>query len=154
MQNVTFSSTHVTAHALSAHSWCLTAQVHLPYISDENADEDPEVKITTAADGPAYSKMRELMVNKGRKVPPTNRVDVLHVCVCLVSQCGVCGNGFLISIFIRDHIILEHGSPCTFACVRQLLLGGGRSQEFDANMSTTKFLDLTWKPCFSKLRLR
>eukprot|EP00238_Polyblepharides_amylifera_P008923 CAMPEP_0196581100 /NCGR_PEP_ID=MMETSP1081-20130531/32395_1 /TAXON_ID=36882 /ORGANISM="Pyramimonas amylifera, Strain CCMP720" /LENGTH=334 /DNA_ID=CAMNT_0041901201 /DNA_START=104 /DNA_END=1105 /DNA_ORIENTATION=+ len=40
--------------------------VHLPYIADENADEDPEVKITSAGEGPAFAKMREIMVNKGR----------------------------------------------------------------------------------------
>jgi hypothetical protein len=42
--------------------------VHLPYVADENADEDPEIKISIAAEGPAFSKMREIMVSKGRKV--------------------------------------------------------------------------------------
>lgn len=37
-------------------------------MADENADEEPEIKISVAAEGPAFSKMREMMVSKGRKV--------------------------------------------------------------------------------------
>jgi hypothetical protein len=44
------------------------AQVHLPYVADENAEEDPEIKILVASEGPAFTKMREIMVSKGRKV--------------------------------------------------------------------------------------
>ena len=40
-------------------------------MADENADEDPEIKISIAAQGPAFSKMREIMVSKGRKVKST-----------------------------------------------------------------------------------
>lgn len=42
--------------------------VLFPYIADENADEDPEIRITASKDGPLYSKCRDIMVNKGRKV--------------------------------------------------------------------------------------
>mmetsp|Transcript_40416 Transcript_40416/g.49019 ORF Transcript_40416/g.49019 Transcript_40416/m.49019 type:complete len:346 (+) Transcript_40416:128-1165(+) len=42
--------------------------VHLPYIADENADEDPEVKITTQKEGPAFTKMKEAMLKQGKKL--------------------------------------------------------------------------------------
>lgn len=42
--------------------------VHLPYVADENSDEDPEIKILTASEGPATTNMRQLMLSKGRKV--------------------------------------------------------------------------------------
>eukprot|EP00242_Pyramimonas_sp_CCMP2087_P011830 CAMPEP_0198202678 /NCGR_PEP_ID=MMETSP1445-20131203/5885_1 /TAXON_ID=36898 /ORGANISM="Pyramimonas sp., Strain CCMP2087" /LENGTH=348 /DNA_ID=CAMNT_0043873727 /DNA_START=632 /DNA_END=1678 /DNA_ORIENTATION=+ len=42
--------------------------VHFPYIADENADEDPEIRITVSKEGPLYSKCRGIMVDKGRKM--------------------------------------------------------------------------------------
>lgn len=43
-------------------------EVKVPYISEENHDEDPEVQITVTSGGAAAEKMRNLIVNHGRKI--------------------------------------------------------------------------------------
>jgi len=45
-----------------------TGEIKLPYISEENHDEDPEVQVSTHSGGAAAEKMRELIVSKGRPV--------------------------------------------------------------------------------------
>ncbi|XP_022766835.1 activator of 90 kDa heat shock protein ATPase homolog 1-like [Durio zibethinus] len=40
--------------------------VEIPYISDENADEDPEVKVTVKDEGPIGKTLKEAMLAKGK----------------------------------------------------------------------------------------
>ena len=40
----------------------------LPYISDENADEDPELTVSLADEGTAQQRLKQAFVNKGKKV--------------------------------------------------------------------------------------
>ncbi|OMO68922.1 Activator of Hsp90 ATPase 1-like protein [Corchorus olitorius] len=40
--------------------------VEIPYIADENADEDPEVKVTVKDDGPIGKTLKEAMLAKGK----------------------------------------------------------------------------------------
>ncbi|KAI4348795.1 hypothetical protein L6164_009473 [Bauhinia variegata] len=40
--------------------------VEIPYISDENADEDPELKVTVKDEGPIGKRLKEAMVSKGK----------------------------------------------------------------------------------------
>lgn len=40
--------------------------VEIPYISDENADEDPELKFTVNDEGPVGKRLKEAMVSKGK----------------------------------------------------------------------------------------
>lgn len=42
--------------------------VEIPYIADENADEDPEVKILVKDEGPLEKRLKEAMVAKGKPV--------------------------------------------------------------------------------------
>lgn len=42
--------------------------VEIPYIADENADEDPEVKVLVKDDGPLGKRLKEAMVSKGKPV--------------------------------------------------------------------------------------
>ncbi|KAJ9181203.1 hypothetical protein P3X46_009357 [Hevea brasiliensis] len=42
--------------------------VEIPYISDENADEDPEIKVTVKDEGPIGKTLKEAMVAKGKPV--------------------------------------------------------------------------------------
>ncbi|KAG8648826.1 hypothetical protein MANES_08G042800v8 [Manihot esculenta] len=42
--------------------------VEIPYISDENADEDPEIKVIVKDDGPVGKVLKEAMVAKGKPV--------------------------------------------------------------------------------------
>lgn len=43
-----------------------SGQVHLPYIAEENSDEDPEVKVSVSADNAASARLRELMLAEGK----------------------------------------------------------------------------------------
>lgn len=38
----------------------------IPYISDENADEDPEVRVSVKDEGPVGKRLKEAMVSKGK----------------------------------------------------------------------------------------
>ncbi|RAL51779.1 unnamed protein product [Cuscuta campestris] len=40
--------------------------VEIPYISDENADEDPEIKVTTREDGPIEKRLKDAFIAKGK----------------------------------------------------------------------------------------
>ncbi|KAJ8754553.1 hypothetical protein K2173_005714 [Erythroxylum novogranatense] len=40
--------------------------VEVPYISDENADEDPEIRVTVKDEGPVGKRLKEAMLNKGK----------------------------------------------------------------------------------------
>ncbi|KAK4281799.1 hypothetical protein QN277_013251 [Acacia crassicarpa] len=40
--------------------------VEIPYISDENADEDPELKVTVKGEGPIAKRLKEAMISKGK----------------------------------------------------------------------------------------
>ena len=40
----------------------------LPYISDENADEDPELTVSLTFEGPAQQRLKQAFVNKGKQV--------------------------------------------------------------------------------------
>ncbi|CAN1772889.1 Activator of 90 kDa heat shock protein ATPase homolog 1 [Linum perenne] len=42
--------------------------VEIPYISDENADEDPEIRVTVKDDGPIGRRLKEAMLAKGKPV--------------------------------------------------------------------------------------
>ncbi|KFK38570.1 hypothetical protein AALP_AA3G130700 [Arabis alpina] len=42
--------------------------VEMPYISDENADEDPEVRFSIKDDGPIGKTLKEAMVSKGKSM--------------------------------------------------------------------------------------
>ncbi|XP_062003825.1 uncharacterized protein LOC133721272 [Rosa rugosa] len=42
--------------------------VEIPYIADENADEDPEVKVSVKDEGPIGRRIKEAMVAKGKPV--------------------------------------------------------------------------------------
>ncbi|KAF8403929.1 hypothetical protein HHK36_012036 [Tetracentron sinense] len=42
--------------------------VEFPYIADENADEDPEVKVTVKDDGPIGKRLKEAFISKGKPV--------------------------------------------------------------------------------------
>ncbi|KAJ7971429.1 activator of 90 kDa heat shock protein ATPase-like [Quillaja saponaria] len=42
--------------------------VEIPYIADENADEDPEVRITVKDEGPIGRRLKEAMLSKGKPV--------------------------------------------------------------------------------------
>ncbi|KAF5207383.1 activator of heat shock protein ATPase-like protein [Thalictrum thalictroides] len=42
--------------------------VEFPYIADENADEDPEVKITVRDDGPVGKRLKDAFFSKGKNV--------------------------------------------------------------------------------------
>ncbi|PIA53355.1 hypothetical protein AQUCO_00900138v1 [Aquilegia coerulea] len=42
--------------------------VEFPYIADENADEDPEVKITVRDDGPIGKRLKDAFFSKGKNV--------------------------------------------------------------------------------------
>ncbi|KAF8019820.1 hypothetical protein BT93_G0495 [Corymbia citriodora subsp. variegata] len=42
--------------------------VEIPYIADENADEDPEVKVLVKDDGPIGKRLKEAMVSRGKPV--------------------------------------------------------------------------------------
>ncbi|WCJ34045.1 hypothetical protein M5689_015371 [Euphorbia peplus] len=42
--------------------------VELPYISDENADEDPEIRVLVKDDGPVGKRLKEAMWAKGKPV--------------------------------------------------------------------------------------
>lgn len=45
----------------------VNGRVILPYVADENADDDEtEVRVTTATEGPAAAKLKELMVRSGK----------------------------------------------------------------------------------------
>ena len=47
-------------------------QVHgawkLPYLAEENADEDPELQLTTAAETAPHKKAKSILLKSGRKV--------------------------------------------------------------------------------------
>ncbi|XP_028777524.1 activator of 90 kDa heat shock protein ATPase homolog [Neltuma alba] len=40
--------------------------VEIPYISDENADEDPELKVSVKDEGPVAKRLKEAMLSKGK----------------------------------------------------------------------------------------
>ena len=40
--------------------------VEIPYISDENADEDPEVRVTVNDEGPVGMRIKDAMLSKGK----------------------------------------------------------------------------------------
>uniref|UniRef100_A0A2P2M796 Uncharacterized protein MANES_09G037400 n=1 Tax=Rhizophora mucronata TaxID=61149 RepID=A0A2P2M796_RHIMU len=40
--------------------------IEVPYLSDENADEDPEIKVTVKDDGPLGKRLKEAMLAKGK----------------------------------------------------------------------------------------
>lgn len=40
--------------------------IDIPYISDENADEDPEIRITVRDDGPVGNRLKEAFVARGK----------------------------------------------------------------------------------------
>ena len=43
---------------------------HLPYVADENADEDPELKVSTSGDGTAARRLKEAFLGSGKQVRP------------------------------------------------------------------------------------
>jgi hypothetical protein len=51
----------------------------LPYVAEENWDEDPEVTVSTSAEGPAEAVAKAEIMRLGRKVRPPPRAWVLRV---------------------------------------------------------------------------
>lgn len=45
-----------------------TGSFQLPYISDENADEDPELTVSLAEEGSGQQRIKQAFVTKGKKV--------------------------------------------------------------------------------------
>lgn len=45
-----------------------TGTFQLPYISDENADEDPELTVSLTEEGSGQQRLKQAFVNKGKKV--------------------------------------------------------------------------------------
>lgn len=44
-------------------------QLHLPYVADENHDEDPEIKFTVSTDDPASNQLKQAFLSgAGKKV--------------------------------------------------------------------------------------
>ncbi len=48
----------------------------LPYISDENADEDPELTVSLTDEGSAQQRLKQAFVNKGKKVRSTSCMHI------------------------------------------------------------------------------
>ncbi len=48
----------------------------LPYISDENADEDPELTVSLTDEGSAQQRLKQAFVNKGKKVRSTSCMQI------------------------------------------------------------------------------
>ncbi|KAL4419782.1 hypothetical protein ABPG75_006880 [Micractinium tetrahymenae] len=46
----------------------VTGEVRVPYISEENHDEDPEVQVAASSEGPAAQKLRSAILSHGKKV--------------------------------------------------------------------------------------
>ncbi|KAJ4979664.1 hypothetical protein NE237_010444 [Protea cynaroides] len=42
--------------------------VEIPYIADENADEDPEIKVTVKDEGPIGKRLKEAFISKGKPI--------------------------------------------------------------------------------------
>lgn len=42
--------------------------IEIPYIADENADEDPEIKVTIKDEGPVGQRLKEAMLSKGKQL--------------------------------------------------------------------------------------
>ncbi|XP_043691115.1 activator of 90 kDa heat shock protein ATPase homolog [Telopea speciosissima] len=42
--------------------------IEIPYIADENADEDPEIKVTVKDEGPLGRRLKEAFVSKGKPI--------------------------------------------------------------------------------------
>ncbi|CAN8270109.1 unnamed protein product [Cochlearia groenlandica] len=60
--------------------------VDLPYISDENADEDPEIRFTVKDDGPIGKTLKEAMVSKGKSIV----LEKVRVYVETMARGGPC----------------------------------------------------------------
>mmetsp|Transcript_24286 Transcript_24286/g.76424 ORF Transcript_24286/g.76424 Transcript_24286/m.76424 type:complete len:354 (+) Transcript_24286:104-1165(+) len=42
--------------------------IHVPYLADENADEDPELKVLPSSKGPAADRFKDAMLAKGKQL--------------------------------------------------------------------------------------
>lgn len=65
-----------------------TGTFQLPYISDENADEDPELTVSLTDEGSAQQRLKQAFVNKGKKVRSTSCMQLwgTHLfCMALVK---------------------------------------------------------------------
>ena len=40
----------------------------MPYVADENADEDPELKVSTSSDSAAAQRLKEAFFRSGKQV--------------------------------------------------------------------------------------
>ncbi|PSC70108.1 activator of 90 kDa heat shock ATPase-like protein 1 [Micractinium conductrix] len=54
--------------AAEAGGEAVTGEVRLPYVSEENHDEDPEMQVATSTEGPAAQKVRAAILAGGKKV--------------------------------------------------------------------------------------
>ncbi|KAL4435457.1 hypothetical protein ABPG77_006219 [Micractinium sp. CCAP 211/92] len=52
----------------SADGTAVTGEVRVPYISEENHDEDPEIQVAASSEGPAAQKLRGAILSHGKKV--------------------------------------------------------------------------------------
>ncbi len=65
-------------------------RIHLPYVSDENHDEVPEMRFSGEADDTATQRIREAFLSQGKQVglrallgqgkPEWGRISVCHSC--------------------------------------------------------------------------
>ncbi|XP_042513680.1 activator of 90 kDa heat shock protein ATPase homolog [Macadamia integrifolia] len=46
----------------------VAGSIEIPYIADENADEDPEIKVTVKDEGPIGKRLKEAVVSKGKPI--------------------------------------------------------------------------------------
>lgn len=60
--------------------------VEMPYISDENADEDPEIRFSVKDEGPIGKTLKEAMVSKGKSIV----LEKVRVYVETMAKGGPC----------------------------------------------------------------
>ncbi|KAI7840914.1 hypothetical protein COHA_005346 [Chlorella ohadii] len=52
----------------TADGTAVTGEVRLPYVSEENHDEDPEMQVATSTEGPAAQQLKAAILGSGKKV--------------------------------------------------------------------------------------
>lgn len=59
----------------------------LPYISDENADEDPELTVSLTEEGSGQQRLKQAFVNKGKKASTCVAVSDCFCPTSMLKQC-------------------------------------------------------------------
>lgn len=88
----------------------------LPYIADENADEDPEFKVAVTGDSKAAQQLREVFLTRGKQVRCA-AYSTVHSTLfkCEVMWCSV-------SIDNRRHPPAFHAPDMHYAAVQAVRL--------------------------------